>query len=138
MTDVRRRLLTLVAVFGLVALLDVTGCGNRQPASTRSNGTVKPAPSNGSGPWIKADPNPVAIPAGAKQVATTLSWDTGDGSDAQVYLRVSGKPDQLFSGGPRNKAEAGWIRAGVNFEFILFAGKEHQRELARVTVTATR
>lgn len=125
MTNIRLRL-TFAAVLWLTTLLIATGCRDRQPESSSPDA----AP---TGPWIKADPNPVTVPADSKG-KTTISWDTRDGSDAQVYLRFSGKEDQLFSGGGRYQAEANWIGKGVTYEFILFAGKDHQKELARVLV----
>ena len=114
---------TVVVGLSLLLCLSVPGCGG-QAGATAGNATA----------WIKADPNPVPVPGGATQGTTTVSWDTG-GPQAEVYLRVAEKADQLFSGGPRNKQDAKWIRKGREYEFVLFAGKEHQTELAKVTVT---
>lgn len=125
--------LWLFGVLCLTVCLGVTGC--RKQADTIAPETKPSAPKTSTA-WIKATPNPVPIPGGSDKGTTTLSWDTGDGSNAQVYLRVAGKPDQLFSGGPRNKAEAKWIKKNRQYEFILFAGNEHATELARVTVAA--
>jgi hypothetical protein len=123
-------------ILGVAALLALTGCHSKGSEGVDSKSTSEAAPPTQSGPWIKAIPNPVPIPAGSDQGTTTISWDTVDGSDAQVFLRVAGKPDKIFSGGSRNQQDANWIMKGKDYDFILFAGKEHQKELARVTIRA--
>jgi hypothetical protein len=122
--EIEVRRIRLISVLCLAAWLPVAGCSKHEPA-----------PTNESSAWIKADPNPVVVPVDADQGTTTVSWDTVNGSKAEVYLRVDGKPDQLFSGGPRNHQDAKWIRKGRKYDFILFAGREHELELARVSVT---
>jgi hypothetical protein len=132
------RCLYVGTVFALGVSLVASGCGkptdnpapDADPVAVKANS----APLKKSAPWIKADPNPAPIPAGAEQGTTTVSWDTGDGSNSKVYLRVANKPDQLFSGGPRNKQEAKWIRKNATYEFVLLGGPEFKTELARVTV----
>jgi hypothetical protein len=85
-----------------------------------------------TGVGITASPNPV--PAGPEKGTTRVSWNTGDGSAGQVYVSRDGKPEQLFSQGPKGSEEAAWIQAGSTYEFRLYAGKEHARLLASVQV----
>ncbi len=115
------------ALFILFAVLAV-GCGSKNPAQTDS------APPNHTGdPWIKADPNPVSVAAG--KGTTTISWDSGDGTMAQVYLVNAKQEETLFSGGATGSQAAPWIAKGGKYEFRLYAGKEHKTILARVSVT---
>jgi hypothetical protein len=113
----------------------VIGCRDR-PAGTEpgpSPGAGKPGPSQDAPAWIKADPNPVAVEG--DKGSTTISWDTGTRTMAQVYMSTAGKPEQLFAGGSRGSQKANWINKGRKYEFILYAGKEREKEVARVTVT---
>ncbi len=65
---------------------------------------------------------------------TTITWDTGDGSVGQVYVAPPGKPEKLFADNrSKGSLEARWIGRG-EYEFRLYAGKEHDRILARVKV----
>jgi len=81
---------------------------------------------------IMASPNPV--PAGAGPGQTTIAWNTGDGSAAQVYLSQDGGPDTLFAAGSDGSASAPWIQAGSAYVFKLFAGTDHTTLLRSVTV----
>jgi hypothetical protein len=85
-------------------------------------------------PIITANPNPP--PAGtAKFATTTISWNTGDGSLGEVYVSVSGGPEKKFSGAlAKGSQEAAWIGKG-DYEFRLYAGKQHKTLLAAVKVT---
>ena len=91
-------------------------------------------PSASGRPQITATPNPV--PAGTEKLGTTtITWDTGDGSVGEVYVSDNGKAEKLFAGNRRNGAlEAKWIGKG-EYEFRLYAGKEHKTILASVKVT---
>lgn len=117
-------------VFAVALCLATSGCSN-QAENSHANSVVPQV----AAPWIKAEPNPVPSQAGSDKGTTTISWDAGDGSNAEVYLQVAGKPDQLFSGGSRYKKDATWIKKGTKYEFVLFAGSEHKTELARVAVS---
>lgn len=142
-TNKLRYFFSSIVVVGLAVAITGGGCGKK--AQDKTDTDVTPNPTGGKGstgspkkaaPWIKADPNPVPVSEGTDKGTTTISWDTGDGSDAQVILRIAGQKDKVFSGGSRFKAEANWIKKGVQYDFILFAGKEREKELAKVTITA--
>jgi hypothetical protein len=85
---------------------------------------------------LTATPNPV--PAGPGPGARTISWSTGDGSEGQVYLRVGGEPEQLFTQAPQGSHEAAFIAAGPTYEFRLYSGTQRERLLASVEVTRSR
>ena len=101
------------------------------PASVGCGHTAAPETANRA--TISADPNPV--PAGAEKHGKTLiAWDTGDGTLGQVFVSVNGGEERRFSGAlPRGTHEASWIGKG-EYEFRLYAGKEHTTRLASVIV----
>jgi hypothetical protein len=105
-------------------LLAVLGVGCKGPKS--------PSLADPVDATITAVPNPV--PAQTGKGTTQISWNTGDGSPGQVYVARDGKPEQLFSQGAKGSQEAPWIRAGLAYEFRLYAGKEHAQLLASVAV----
>ncbi len=140
MMNKRRRMRALGLVLGLAGLVGLAGCRSRPTDAGGTSPAIDPAPAKLTPPWIKADPNPVTIPAGAKNGSTTISWDAGENSpDAQVYLHVaSGKEDKLLSGGARYSQTVDWIGKSARYEFILYADKDRRKELARVTVAAAK
>jgi hypothetical protein len=102
----------------LAALLVLTACSG----------------SGASKATLEAKPNPV--PAGSGLGSTTISWKTGDGGQAQVYVSEDGGAENLFDSGTDNGSqEAPWIRSGSTYEFRLYAGTEHKTQLASVKVT---
>ncbi len=113
-----------IVVLGLAVSLAAGGC--------RKN--TEPDPTPNPTAWIKADPNPVPVP-GPATGTTAVSWDTGDGSDAQVFVLTEDKKEARFSGGPKGSQAATWIVKGGRYEFILYAGPQRQKELARIVVT---
>ena len=118
--------LLLVATATLLA-----DCGGR--AQTPAEETVA---SVNAGVWIRATPNP--IPAGPGRGRTTVSWDAGN-SIGQVYVSIGGEPEILFAGESlTGSQEATWIDRGVEYQFRLYAGRDHQVRLASVTVERQR
>ena len=82
---------------------------------------------------ITASPNPVTTGEGPG--TTTITWNTGDGTNGQVYVSENGAPETLFAEGSTGSAPAPWIQAGKTFEFRLYAGTEHNKVLAKIQVT---
>lgn len=114
---------TILLLFGLLLW---AGCS--QKSNTPASGGAR----------IAATPNPV--PGGPDKFGTTtITWDTGDGSPSQVYVCVNGKDERLFADNrAKGSQEASWIGSGPDYEFRLYAGKDHQQLLATVTVTRNR
>ena len=82
---------------------------------------------------ITASPNPV--PPGGGFGASTITWNTGDGTVGEVYVAQGDNLEKLFaSGRSQGSLEAPWIGAGAPYEFRLYAGKEHKNRLASVKV----
>jgi hypothetical protein len=104
-------------VTGLLVLVDVpTSAGIRQTA-----------------PTLTADP---AVTHGAGRTKTTITWATGDGTVAEVYVSIGGGPEVLFAGeSTHGRQDADWIEPGTLYEFRLYAGTDHQRLLSTVLVT---
>jgi hypothetical protein len=111
------------------------GC-QKAPPGQAPVGQAQPPRAAGAptGPTISADPNPV--PAGAeKQAKTVITWSTGDGSPGEVYVSTNGGAEKLFvANRAKGSHEVPWIRKG-EYEFRLYAGKEHKTVLASVKVT---
>lgn len=122
----------LIAVVLLLGAAPVWfGCSSQKtsaPPGTTPNAT----PAGGSAK-ISADPNPV--PAGTERFGkTTITWDTGDGSVGEVFVSTNGAEEKLFAGNrAKGSLEAAWIGKG-EYEFRLYAGKEHKTVLASVKV----
>jgi hypothetical protein len=90
-------------------------------------------PESKSQATITAYPNPV--PSGPGKGSTTITWVSGDKSGGEVYVSINGKPELLFAGNsPKGSQVATWIGKG-EYEFRLYAGKEHRKVLAQVIVT---
>ena len=71
---------------------------------------------------LRANPNPV--PGGTKVGKTTITWQTGSESSADVYF-FDGTNETLFASGPRGSKEAPFIRPGSN-EFRLYNQGQHK------------
>jgi hypothetical protein len=75
------------------------------------------------------------VPAGAGLGATTIRWDTGDGSRGQVYIAENGVESKMLAQGAKGSKEVRWIKSGTTYEFRLYAGKERATLLGKVVVT---
>ncbi len=51
---------------------------------------------------------------------TKITWDTGDGSEGQVYVSRDGGPETLFAASPHGSKDASWIQTGGSYEFCLY------------------
>jgi len=110
------------------ALVVLIGCGPAQ-SPTPTAGSASPQ----TGATIEAQPNPV--PGGSGLGTTTITWRTGDGADAQVYVAEGNGSETLLSAGPEGSEQANWIRAGTSYDFRLYAGTDHKTLLGTVKVT---
>src|SRR5438477_9505737 len=113
----------------LLAVLLASCTSTKSPTQTSANST----PSAHPGASIAANPNPV--PSGPGGGKTTINWDTGDSSTGQVYMSENNGPEVLFTGeSPKGSQDVDWIGTGKTYEFRLYAGTEHKRQLAAVRV----
>jgi hypothetical protein len=121
-----RKSVTVPVIGGMIVFsaLIVAGCSSEKDAMNVDTGAS-----------ISADPNPV--PPGEELGSTTVTWETGDGKFAQVYVSPNGKEEKFWKGGAKGSAEYKYITGG-KFEFTLYAGKEHQTKLASVVVLRTK
>jgi hypothetical protein len=119
----------LISLAVLLPLFFFGGCN----VSKAPEAQAPPASSPASGPAITASPNPVST--GGRNGTTTVTWNTGDGTEGEVFVSVDGGPEGKFASGPSGSAPAGWIQAGKTFEFRLYAGTEHAKILSKTQVT---
>jgi hypothetical protein len=118
-----------IPVAVLLPVLFFAGCNpSTAPEAEQATG---PGASAGT---IEASPNPVS--AGGGPGTTTVTWNTGDGSEGQVFVSEGGAPDRMFASGPSGSVAAPWIQAGTTYEFRLYAGTQHAKVLAKTQVTA--
>jgi hypothetical protein len=109
----------LAALCLMLAGVFVIGCGHPSPDSASS----PPPPENAVvGVVLRADPNPV--PAGTDTGKTTITWQTGSETVADIFY-VNGTDETLFASGPRGSKEAAFIRPGSN-EFRLYNQGQHK------------
>jgi hypothetical protein len=115
----------------VVLLLFFLAACNPSKAPEANAPTASPGASTAT---ITASPNPVPTSQGVG--TTTVTWNTGDGTDGQVYVgSPDGGPESLFAAGPTGSVPAPWIRAGKTGEFRLYAGTQHAKVLAKTQVT---
>ncbi len=114
----------------LAATIPATVSG-RANKSGDSPSNVAPA----GGASIEANPNP--IPFGRGPGTTTIRWNSGDQSWGQVFVSLDGGADStmITEGGGNGDIVVNWIYPGHDYEFRLYAGKDHSVLLAKVTVT---
>jgi hypothetical protein len=113
----------------ILSLFFFTACNPSKAPEANATPTSPAA----SGPTITASPNPVST--GGRNGTTTVTWNTGDGAEGQVFVSVDGSPEGLFATAPSGSAPAGWIQEGKTFEFRLYAGTEHAKVLSKTQVT---
>jgi hypothetical protein len=119
-------------VFWITVLLGVSIClllstCHRAARQTVQNPIAKPV--------LSASPNPV--PAGDPDQplgATTITWDTGDGTIGDLYVKVDRAPEVFMARAPSGTHRVGWIQSDSFYEFRLYA-KKRSKLLARLEVT---
>lgn len=130
---------SLIRCVGFVfAVMLLIGCGSKS-APTTPETPADPAAQGTPGkpkikPSIAASPNPV--PASAEKFGKTMiTWDTGDGTPGEVYVSTNGGEEKRFSGAlAKGSQEAAWIGSKGEYEFRLYAGKDHTTMLTSVKV----
>src|SRR5262249_47793227 len=85
-------------------------------------------------PVLSATPNP--IPAGDLDNplgTTTITWDTGNGTPGDLYVKVDREPEKLIASAPSGSNEIRWIQFDSVYEFRLYDEKR-SKLLATLTV----
>ena len=118
---------SVLALLLLILGLALPSC-RKSPDGKKSGPPTKAAP-----PHITATPNP--LPEGAGAAITTVAWDTGDGSECEVYVSVNDGKEKHFGTNVAQSIKVDWIQPGDTCEFQLYKGSEHKEVLASVTVT---
>jgi hypothetical protein len=84
---------------------------------------------------LQAQPNPV--PAGDldQPLATTeISWNTGDGTIGDLYVKVNRSPESFLGSGAAGTVNVNWIQFDSTYEFRLYI-KKHSKLLSKLDVT---
>jgi hypothetical protein len=116
----------MILVLGFSSWLLLGSCDSarRQPIH---NGTNQPI--------LSASPNPV--PAGNLDqpvAATQISWNTGNKTIGDLYVKVNRTPEVFLARGPSGTLKIDWIQFDSTYEFRLYA-KKRSRLLAKLDVT---
>src|SRR5207253_8478655 len=77
---------------------------------------------------------PERVPVSRTVGFTEIVWNTGNGSEGELYVSVNGEPETLFATGPCGSKHAPWILTGSSYEFRLYAGTKRDRLLKQVSV----
>jgi len=93
---------------------------------SRDSSSTRPPP-----PTIQAriDPGPAGHPE-----SVTITWSTGDGSSALVFVTTDGGPKTIFAQGPSGSESVNWLDGRKRYEFQLYADSIPQALLAAVKV----
>jgi hypothetical protein len=113
-------------VLGLSVCLFLNACpgGRRQ---SESSPTAKPV--------LSASPNPVPAGDPDQPVASTqISWDTGDATIGDLYVKIDREDERLVGSAPSGVMNIDWIQFDSLYEFRLYA-KKRSKLLASLTVT---
>ncbi len=88
-----------------------------------------------SKPVLSATPNPVPTGGLDKPLGrTTITWDTGNGTAGDLYVKVDRDPEKFIARAPSGRREVRWIHFDSIYEFRLY-NQKHSKLLATLTVT---
>src|SRR5438105_3446983 len=119
-----RHYVPLLLGFSICLFLSTCHSARRQ---TDHNPTAKPV--------LSTSPNPV--PAGDPDqplASTQISWDTGDGTIGDLYVKIDREDERFVSSAPSGVMNIDWIQFDSLYEFRLYA-KKRSKLLATLTVT---
>ena len=84
---------------------------------------------------LSASPNPVPSGDIEKPLGTTtITWDTGNGAEGDLYVKVNREREKFMSRAPRGTHEVPWIQFDSFYEFRLYS-KKRSKLLATLEVT---
>ena len=115
----------------VVCFLALDGCYSSKRPTTSSTQTDQAT----GAASLSADPNPV--PAGSPDEAlgkTTISWNTGDSSVGDVYVKMNRKPEVLVGRGQSGTIQINWIAFDSLYEFRLYTKRNHFKPLKKLDV----
>jgi hypothetical protein len=84
---------------------------------------------------LEAEPNPV--PAGDINKplgVTTITWNTGNGTIGDLYVKVDREPEKFMARAPSGTDEVRWIQFDSVYEFRLYS-KKRSKLLTKLEVT---
>jgi len=115
----------------VVCFLALDGCHSSKRPTTSSTQTheITGAAS------LSASPNPV--PAGSPDQElgkTTISWNTGDSSVGDVYVKMNRAPEVLVGRGQSGTIQINWIGFDSLYEFRLYTKRNHFKPLKKLEV----
>jgi hypothetical protein len=115
---------TLLVGFSICLCLSTCHRPSRQ---TNQTSTAKPV--------LSAEPNPVPAGDPTQPLGTTvITWDTGNGTNGYLYVKVDRQPEKFITQGPSGTHEVPWIQFDSVYEFRLYA-KKRSKLLAKLEVT---
>lgn len=88
-----------------------------------------------AGPRATMTADSAVVPPGGEKGKTNISWDTGDGSEGEVFVSVNGGEEKFFGKNVKQTLDAPWISAGSTYEFRLYPVGKKGKALASVKVT---
>jgi hypothetical protein len=111
---------------GLSIALSLSAC---------NRGKKEPPQHAAARPVLSAEPNPVPAGDPNQPVGTTvITWNTGNGTIGNLYVKVDRGPEVFVTRGPSGTHEIHWIQFDSFYEFRLYA-KKRSKLLAKLAVT---
>jgi hypothetical protein len=119
------------SIAAVACFFPLVGCHSSKPPTTSSTQTDRVT----GAAWLSASPNPV--PAGSPDQAlgkTTISWNTGDSSVGDVYVKMNRAPEVLVGRGQSGTIQINWIAFDSLYEFRLYTKRNHFMPLKKLDV----
>jgi hypothetical protein len=125
------KLIAWSSVALVVCFLALDGCYSSKRPTTSSTQTHQAT----GAASLSAYPNPV--PAGSPDQElgkTTISWNTGDSSLGDVYVKLNRAPEVLVGRGQSGTIQIDWIGFDSMYEFRLYSKRSHSKPLKKLEV----
>ena len=125
------KLITRSSIALVVCFFALDGCHSSKRPTTSPTQTHQTT----GAASLSAYPNPV--PAGSPDQAlgkTTISWNTGDSSIGNVYVKVNRSPEVLVGRGQSGTIQVDWIGFDSLYEFRLYAKRNDSKLLKKLEV----
>jgi hypothetical protein len=125
------KLIACRSIAGVACFLALVGCHSSKRPTTSSTQTDQAI----GAASLSASPNPV--PAGSPDQElgkTTISWNTGDSSVGDVYVKMNRAPEVLVGRGQSGTIQINWIGFDSLYEFRLYTKRNHFKPLKKLEV----